>query len=527
MCMKTDTIDGKRLTLPRRYTSPLREDFTTRGEAFIEWCENVLGVTLYAWQKWVARHALETREDGSYRFKVIYISMGRQNGKTMLASCLAAWWLFEDCARDETRPTSEQLVLGCAQNLNIAEKPFARVMDWCEPKPKNEGMEKLAIPQLQALTSYVMRGNGTKCVRAKTGARYIARDGANARGESASRVIFDELREQTNFTAWEAVSQTTKTFSKYGQIFCITSGCKADAVVQKLLMSQFEKGLDTVGFFEWSADANAPADSYESISQANPAMCDGALTFKQLLDEAKITPPATFAREVLNISEIDGVSSFASVDNYRKLSTGLSTGGETLSTMLSTCGKRVFAIDISADRKYTSIACTTGGDTINGGDTICALAIPPRQGILWVREWCMNAQATLETRGIPCEFVIQARGCPASELIPELEKAGVNVSGLDAMQVASAGAQYREAIQNSEFVTPFQDPVANALAWAVERPLGEMPILSRKNSKGDIAPLVACALSLYGFRTSDTRDKTAGKREPVVSAYQNRGLMLV
>ena len=98
---------------PRVYTKPKREltPDTTHGFACIAFAENVLGVTLFPWQRWLLIHALEL--DGNtdmYRYRYIICSVGRQNGKTMLMLILALWHIY---ALDS--PT----VIGTAQDSRI------------------------------------------------------------------------------------------------------------------------------------------------------------------------------------------------------------------------------------------------------------------------------------------------------------------------------------------------------------------------------------------------------------------------
>jgi hypothetical protein len=96
---------------PRLWTRPLREltPETSLGFEVIEFARDILGVELYPWQKWLLIHALELLEDGTYRFKRVIVLVARQQGKTLLASVLAAWWLYVDSARHPDRIASGQV----------------------------------------------------------------------------------------------------------------------------------------------------------------------------------------------------------------------------------------------------------------------------------------------------------------------------------------------------------------------------------------------------------------------------------
>lgn len=98
--------------VPRIWTRPLRPltPETSLGYEVIEFARQYLGVAFRPWQKWLLIHALELNDDGSYRFKKVIVLVARQNGKTLLASVLATWWLLVDSARhpDMVPPSSSR-----------------------------------------------------------------------------------------------------------------------------------------------------------------------------------------------------------------------------------------------------------------------------------------------------------------------------------------------------------------------------------------------------------------------------------
>ncbi|MEF2735647.1 MAG: terminase, partial [Bifidobacterium choerinum] len=79
------------ITEPRLWTKPLRPltRETSLGFEVIDFAEQILGIRLYPWQKWLLIHALELLNDGiTYRFRRIIVLVGRQNGKTLLVQVL-------------------------------------------------------------------------------------------------------------------------------------------------------------------------------------------------------------------------------------------------------------------------------------------------------------------------------------------------------------------------------------------------------------------------------------------------------
>src|SRR5687768_5694120 len=66
------------ITEPRLCTQPLREltPETSHGFSVIEFAKDVLGVVLYPWQRALLIRALELNEDGTYRFRKIFVLVG-------------------------------------------------------------------------------------------------------------------------------------------------------------------------------------------------------------------------------------------------------------------------------------------------------------------------------------------------------------------------------------------------------------------------------------------------------------------
>ena len=84
-------------TEARLYTQPLRKltEKTSLGFAMIEFAEKILGKTLYPWQKWFLIHAFEIigsfEKEWSFRFRIIYLGVARQNGKTTTSEVTASF----------------------------------------------------------------------------------------------------------------------------------------------------------------------------------------------------------------------------------------------------------------------------------------------------------------------------------------------------------------------------------------------------------------------------------------------------
>ena len=131
----------------RVFTPPLRKltAKTSRGFECIRFAEEVLELELFPWQRWLLIHALETLPDGTFRFRTVVLLVARQNGKSTLMQVLSLWRMFVDGA---------PLVIGTAQNLDIAEEVWQGAVDMAQE-----------VPELAAEIDKVDLTNGKKALR--------------------------------------------------------------------------------------------------------------------------------------------------------------------------------------------------------------------------------------------------------------------------------------------------------------------------------------------------------------------------
>jgi hypothetical protein len=494
-------------TEPRVFTPPLRTltPETSLGFEVIDFADRILGVKLYPWQEWLLIHALELRHDGQYRFRRIIVLVARQNGKTTLAAVLAAWWLFADSARrpDKVPPVKFKIV-GTAQNLDIARGPWSELKNWCDPKPDTDEQAELAIPTLQRATSAVSDTNGKEAIMARNRAHYEIRAAKNARGKPAARVLMDELREQKDWSAWNAVSQTTKAFWN-GQLWGLSNAGAEDAAV---LIRQRNAGLKavqrwaeyvesglmdaeefanthdtTVGLFEWSAPQDCDMDDVDGILAANPSIGHGSMTVADAISDIDSMEEAGYRTEVL----CQWVT--ADVETYID-ATEWSNRGD-VESQLAADSRIVLAVDTSADRKMTYVAAA--GWREDG--MIHADLIAQRAGMLWAPAYIGEVCAK---QGIT-EVALQTRGAPSSEFVTALEEMGLTVIRIEGSALGAVAGQLRDNIRDERLWHRQEEPLRLAVSGAVVRKLGEVRVWDRTSSPVDIAPLVAISEAVYGL----------------------------
>lgn len=496
--------------VPRIWTKPLRPltPETSLGFEVIQFALVILGVDLYPWQKWLLIHALELLEDGQYRFRRVIVLVARQQGKTLLASVLAAWWLHVDSARHPDRvPPLKFKIVGVAQNLDIAREPWASVKLWCDPEPDTAEEAHLAIEALQDATAKVSDTNGKESIVALSRAHYEIRAGKNARGKPAARVLMDEMREQRDWTVWNAVSQTMKSFwngmlfgfSNAGDVSAVVLRQQRDAGIADIeewdtyveagIMSaeEFANTRDTsLALFEWSAPEGCDKDDVEGILQANPSIGHGAMTVQSAISDIRGMTDAGYRTEVLCQWVSAKVDSFILVNDWKDLQVAASD------VRIPKGARTVWGIDTSHDRKTTWISAAVFTES---GKPFVTVRMK-RAGMMWVPAYLEELAESSGHR----EVVLQGRGCPAMEFTDPLRERGLIVHALEGGPFAIATGRLKDRVRDGNLVIVEQPDVDLGIEGGVTQKYAENLAWSRNGSMPvDISGVVAESNALYGL----------------------------
>lgn len=495
---------------PRLWTKPLREltPETSHGFHVIEFALLFLGIDLYPWQKWLLIHALELNEDGTYRFRRVIVLVGRQNGKTLLLTVLTLWWLFVDSdSFPEHAPADGFLVLGTAQNLDIAEEAWEAAVAFCDPEEGKDGSEvQVARPVLQRASRVPVRKNGQKALRLRSGAEYQVRaaNRKGGRGKSATRIVMDELREQTTWDAWAAVAKTMQ--AKFNpQLWGISNAGDLKSIVlahvrDGLLAAcadwdkYVEDGLRDVewwanahdpasALFEWSAPEGCPVDDVDGILQANPSIGWSPMSLVDLLASARSEPEALFRTESL----CQWVT--ARVEPY--IDPKLWAGLVDEESEIDFSRPVALAADTSHDRQWSYLA--VAGYRSDGLAHVEVIAA--RAGMMWLPA---AAAWICEQWGVPA-VALQGRGCAAAEFKDPLEALGVEVLEIVGTGLGQVAGKLRDRVDAGTVRHLGQEPLRLSIEGTVAKQLGEVMVLDRSGSAVDASPEVAIAEALWAL----------------------------
>lgn len=475
-------------TEPRLWTPPLqpltRE--TTLGYMFCDFCE-AIEVDLLPWQKWLAVHALEiVREDDRWRFRYRYVLVliSRQNGKTFFEVLLNIFFLFG---------LKSHLVLGTAQNLDTAVETFEDTVAQVE-----------SVPELKEFLRKVNRGTGKREMLLDNGDRYkVIAATRKARGLSSDLIMMDELREQTTWEAWGAISKTMMA-RPTAILFGLSNAGDVSSVVLRHLRAQAHAQLgdpdgiasiganlggenmdDSLGLFEWSATPGCDIGDKKAWAQANPSLGYGFLTERALLSAMNTDPENIFRTECL-CQWVEHLLPQPFPD-------GAWDAGFDPRSAIAPESELFFGIDLSSDRRMTTIAVCGMRD--DGHYHIEVVA--RRVGTEWAIDW-FRARAYKQ----PMNLAFQSRGAPVAGLAEQIcTLPNITRIPIEGAELTSGWGRFYDGITACGDITRggiriyhLEQPVLNQPAKTMQmRNIGggiELP--DRIKSPDDIAPLFAC-----------------------------------
>ena len=487
-------IQGK--TEPRIWTPPLKKltKANTLGYAFCDFCE-VLGVELLPWQKWLAIHALEIVTEGEqwrFRFRYVLVLISRQNGKTFFEVLLNIFFIYG---------LKSHLVLGTAQNLDTAVETFEDTVSLIE-----------SVPELKDLLRKVNRGTGKRELLLDTGDRYkVIAATRKARGLSSDLIMMDELREQTNWDAWGAISKTMMArptailfgFSNAGDVTSVVLRHlrlqahallgDPDGVASSRASLGGEDVDDAIGLFEWSAAPDCELDDKEQWAQANPSLNFGFLTERALKTAMSTDPESIFRTECL--------CQWVESRLPEPFPEGAWLGGQDEQSFIREDSELFWGIEMSSDRKYTVIAVCGLREDGNYHVEI----VERRIGSEWALDWFRQRAPKYGEM----KLCFQGRGAPVSGLAEQICTIdGIKRMAQEGPDLSAGWNRFYDAVaactptDNRGGVKVFHvpQPVLDTPGRTCQmRNLGGGIMLpDRIKSPDDISPLMAVAMAYAG-----------------------------
>ncbi len=514
-------------TTPRIFTRPLAEGepgpcgcgcalspATSRGFEAIAFAA-VLGVELIPWERWLLIHMLELNADGTLRFRKALVIVARQNGKTLVAAILAAFFLYIDSVRWPLQVNPRDFVIvGAAQKLDIAMKPWSQVRQWGGPDDPKIGIAYDRVPLLQAATRMPRMVNGETELVTHEGAVYRPRTFDGARGYSSARLILDELRQQYDYEGWSAIEKSATAMFDSLLLAFSNAGTYRSVVlkdVRQIAHESVEKPGAQWFVAEWSAKPDASLDDREAFAQANPsAGYLPGMTLDGLMQTAAEAKNKSVERiEVLCQWVTQNVEPYIEPTDWKARQVSPAD------LRIPKGARTVWSVDTSADRSTTWVAAAV--KTEDGRSFV--IVRTKRAGIVWAVEYLRELAEESGQR----EVAVQAQGCPSVELIPLLEalvgddgKPLLTVHQMDRPTCAIAtGQMHDHVVRDRTLVLTEQPDVDLAIEGGLATKYAENRLWSREASKPvDVAGVCAMTWALYALENLKPEPKKPAPPTP-------------
>lgn len=472
---------------------------TSLGFSAVDFQQDMLGVRLIPWQRWLLIHTHELRPNGMFRFRTVVVMVARQNGKTTIVGGKNLWKMFV---------LQVPLVIGTAQNLDISEEAWDAAVEMVE-----------GTPDLAAEVKAVDRTNGKKSLRLMNGSRWkiAAASRKGGRGLSGDDVNLDELREHQTWDSWGAVTKTTMARAN-AQIWAFSNAGDDKSIVLNELQAQgratveHPSGDSTVGHFEWSAPDDVactcgrPGGAHAADcrlqdravwAMANPSL--GYTITEEAIASALATDPEPIFRTEVLCQHVPNMRPEWQVIPEAKWRAVADLDSQIADPV-------AFAIHVAPDRSWACIAAA--GSRADGLTHVEVIDYRPGT------QWVPGRAKQLQERWNPCAWVVDG-GSPAGSLLADLEAVTIDKPGgaegrLEITkptyrEVGHAFGQFIDGVMPEEgepTVRVLPHPALDvAVAGAVTRPLGDAKAWDSKAASVDICLLVAATEALWGFAT--------------------------
>lgn len=454
---------------------------STAGQEAIDLAARA-GLHLDPWQQHVLRVGMAEKADGRWSAFEVAVNVPRQNGKGGIIEARELWGLFIG---------GEELILHSAHEFKTAKNAFRRI-------------ERLirSCPDLHKRVKQYRQTVGEEWIELHDGAmlRFIARSKGSGRGFSGHSNMLDEDMILGD-NEMDALLPTMAAIDDPQIWYLGSAGIGAPSVqlgrLRRRALAAIAAGVPdpSLAYMEWSADlhvdecpaecaAHDDAASDEAVLKSNPAV-GYRLTLEKVANERLTLSRSGYARERLGVgdypSEGDDVWAVIGEDAWRALADERSRPEDPVA----------FAIDVTPERSHGAI----GVAGVSGSATHIEV-VDHRSGTGWI----VDRAVDLHERWNPCAWVVDAGG-PAGSLIPDLERAGLQIVTPKVREIAQACGQFFDGVSDQSIVHLDQAPLAAALAGAQQRPLGEAWAWARRGVSVDISPLVAVTLAAWGLRT--------------------------
>jgi hypothetical protein len=466
----------------------------------------VAGLHLDPWQEWCVEQILGERQEMYYnpvlnrmmRRSSAYetaLIVARQNGKGAVLEAVELAWLYILGART---------IVHSAHEFATSREHFERL----------EGL----ITNTPELSAELARGgikwsHGDESIRLSNDQRLLfkTRTKSAVRGFTIDKLVMDEAMILAAAAVKAMVYATSAGIDK--QIIMSGSAGDKESIHFGRARSRGIKGNDQRLFFaEWSADicdqfCRLDCDLHDDRSdpatwaKANPGL-GIRLEWETTQSEFLGHDDEVFNQERLSVGDWPADGEAWSVISEE----GWANCFDSLSSLQ---GPATFSIDTTPDKHFSCIG--VAGDN---GEDATHIEVTGKNGILDHRpgvDWVVRRAVEIDKRSRNAQWVID-KGTQAGIFYDELVKAGLKVICPTVREYAQACGDFFSSVMPIGGSTPSirhinQPDLRSALGGVEKRDLADLWAWDKKNSAGDISPLVACTNAYWGHRKRVNKPK--------------------
>lgn len=471
---------------PARYTPSLTgdENFPSQGDKLLRFAGRYWSIAdaerfeLDEWQRWLVRHVLEVYPDdwpevhlrGQLRFRQVVISMGRQNGKSLLGALFVIYFL----ALHVRGPK----VIGMASIDRQAKIVYDRVKFGIDNHPD------LARELHTTKTRGISRRDGTG------GYQTLPAKEDSAQGEPASGAIYDELH--LGLAAlWDALVLAQRARRNSLLIGITTAGDEGS----ELLIRLYREGDAAIagtderfGFFLWEAATSELTEA--GVIAANPAIACGRVPLDVAMSDAT---------KMWNDTEVgpDGLTGRQRAVRYtlNRFIEGTRGAWASLEAWAAKTGKPqvdtnvTYTFERTPSWEYGSVTATTKDDAGVFHTELVASLVQPTPDTF------KAIAAKLAERGL-CRFGMDS--LTLGSVADELRDQGYEVWKLGASEMAAAAQLVAGLVDKPDAIVHAGDElVRRHFARGKRRDTGDGWRVSRSLSLGEIDTLIGLVVGIY------------------------------
>lgn len=454
------------------------------------------GLELEPWQRAGLDTMLSVREDGKWACFEYAEMCSRQAGKTALykARALAGFLLL-----------GEETILWSAHEVKTSMRAWRdlRALFQALGSPLNDN-----LIDVDGIPIKVNASNGSEGFeRLDTGQqiRMVARSKGSGRGWSVDLLIVDEAFAYEEMHA-DALMPTLSARPN-PQIGYASSPPLSGSTAGPMyaLKTRADAGGDeTLGYRDWgladvlddvlalpAAERAAFLDDRERWAAAIPALGLGRVTEESVLRLRRSLSDAGFAREVLGCWPRRVDANAGDVIDPQ-------TWADRADGESRPVGDIVLALDVSPGGR--SAAFASSGRRDDGRLHVKVVDYRPGTG------WVVERAIELRDRWQPRKIMLDPSG-PAGALIADLADAGVELELVSPREMAQAcGALVNDLVED-RIRHCDQDALNDAVTQAQAKVSGDAWKWARRDSSGDISPLVAATAAAHGFRLHGAQEE--------------------